>query len=263
VLVLAAHVATLVARHRFDAAWRRRIEVVVAIGVLPYAAMLRPLFDATRSRRGTFQAGFPFDLARAVFGHQYIAVALLGGLTLYALSHAAVRSPLLPAIAVVGVASLLIWIVFHPLDLYPRFLVWLVPAVALAAATAVARHRVLALVAIAAVLAMAVSQASSWTTDPIASRQAARIVETARLEGRTPCAAGYSSELILGYTRRVRSVFTAGELDGCDSLFAVVDGSGVRVSSLGCHFTRADTLPGRTKVVVFSNPTRISRPASC
>lgn len=263
VLVLAAHVATLAARHRFDAAWRRRIEVVVAIGALPYAAMLRPLFESTRDRRGTFQPGFPVDFAREVLGQRYVAVALLAALTIYALSYAAVRRPLLPATAVVGIALLLIWIVLHPLDLYPRFLVWLVPAVALAAASAVARHRVLALAATVAVLAMALSQAASWTADPIASRQTARIVETARLEGRTPCAAGYSSELILGYTRRVRSVFTVAGLGGCDSLFADVDASGVRVHDLSCHFTRAETLPGRTKIVVFSDPTPSSFTARC
>lgn len=255
ILVLAAHVATLVVRHRFDAAWRRRVEVVVAIGALPYAAMLRPLLEATRDRRGTFEAGFPVDVVRAIFGQQYVAVALLAALTIYALSFAAVRRPLLPATAIVGIALLLIWIVLHPLDLYPRFVVWLVPAVALAAASAIARHRVLALVAIVAVVAMAFSQASSWTTDPIASRQAARIVEEARLNGRTPCGAGYSSELIVGYTPRVRSVYTARELEGCDLLFADVDVSGVLVSSLSCHFARADTLAGRTKIVVFSNPT--------
>ena len=262
ILVLAAHVATLVTRHRFDAAWRRRVEAVVVIGALPYAAMVRPLFEVTRDRPGRFEAGFPVDVARAVFGQQYFAVALLAALTIYALSFAAVRRPLLPAIAVIGIALLLIWIVLHPLDLYPRFLVWLVPAVALAAASAVARHRVLSPAAIVAVVAMALSQAPSWTTDPIASRQTARIVDAARLAGRTPCGAGYSSELIIGYTRRARSVFTVSELHGCDLLFADVDLSGVRLSGFRCHFERADTLPGRTKIVVFSTPSSVA-PTAC
>jgi hypothetical protein len=263
VLVLAAHVATLTSQRRFDAAWRRRIEVVVAIGALPYAAMLRALYESVRTRRGTFQPRFPVDVARAVLGQQYVAVAALAALTICALSVAADRRPLQPAVVVVAAAMLAIWLVMHPLDLYPRFLVWLVPAVAVAAAAAIGRRPMLASVAILATLAMAFSQASSWTTDPIASRQLARIVERARAEGQTPCAAGYSSEVILGYTRRVRSVFTVSQLAGCDSLFADTDTSSVQVREFRCRFARADTLPGLTKIVVFSEPAPTPANARC
>lgn len=258
VLVLAAHIAALLAQRRFDAAWRRRIEVVIAIGALPYAAMLRPLFDATRNRRGTFQPRFPIDAARALLGHEILAVVVLASLTLYALSIAQVRRPLRPAAGVVVIMLLGIWIVLHPLDLYPRFLVWLVPAVAIAAAAAIARRPVLVPLAVVAIIAMALPQAASWTRDPIASRQTAQIVEVTRAEGRTPCAAGYSTEVILGYTQRVRSVFTPSQLVGCDMLFADADSATAEMQELGCHFKRRVTLSGQTEMIVFSD--RNARP---
>ena len=263
VIVLAAHLAALMAQRRFDSGWRRRIEAVVVIGALPYAAMLRPLFDSTRNRRGAFEPGFPIDAARAVLGQQYLAVVLLGALTICALSVAAVRRPLLPAIAVIMVALLAIWIVLHPLDLYPRFLVWLVPAVAVAAAAAIAHRPLLVPIAIVAIVAMAVPQASTWTTDPIASRHFAQMVDAARVDGQTPCAAGYSTEAILGYTPRVRSVFTASQLVGCDSLFADVDTSAAQIRTLSCNFAQQRTLPGRTKIVVFTQPDSSRIPAAC
>jgi uncharacterized membrane protein len=252
--VLAAHVATLLAQHRLDTRWRRRVEVVIAIGALPYAAMLRPLFDATRSRRGAFQPGFPIEAVRGILGQQYLAVAILAVLTIYALCLPAVRRPLQPAAAVIVIALLTVWVVLHPLDLYPRFLIWIVPAVAIATASTVARRPLLTPIAAVAILAMVLSQSASWTTDPIASRQAAEIVERARANGKTPCAAGYSTEVILGYTRRVRSVFNASQLAGCDTMFADLDTSGAQIRELGCHFEHEDLLPGLTKIVVFSTP---------
>jgi hypothetical protein len=233
------------------------------IGVLPYAAMLRALYESARNRRGTFQPRFPFDVARAVLGQQFLAVAVLAALTIYALSVAGIRRPLLPGAAVVAAALLAIWMVLHPLDLYPRFVVWLVPAVALAAAAAIARRPMLAPVAILAILAMVVSQASSWTTDPIASRQVARMVETTRARGQTPCAVGYGSEIILGYTRRVRSVLTVSQLAGCDLLFADADTSGVDIRRLSCHFAQEAKLAGLTSILVLTHPETTRRTTTC
>ena len=262
VLVLAAHLATLMAQHRFDSAWRRRTAAVVAVGVLPYAAMLRALLASTRDRHGAFAPGFPIDAARAVLGQQPVAVIMLAALAIFALSVSTVRRSLRPAGLAIAIALLTIWIVLHPLDLYPRFLVWLVPAVAIGAAASVARRPPLAPLAIVAILAMALSQATSWTTDPIASRHVARLVETARASGQTPCAAGHNTEVILGYTRPVRSVFTVAQLSGCDLLFADADTSARKIDQFSCYFTTRETLPGRIEIVVLAHAaTMPDRPA--
>jgi MFS family permease len=262
VLVLAAHVATLAARRRFDRAWRQRVEVVVAIGVIPYVAMLRTLLESTRNRRGTFRPGFPLDATRALLGQQWVAVALLAALTIYAVSFPGLRRALRPAAAVVAVALVAIWVGLHPLDLYPRFLVWLVPAVALAAACAVARRRALTPLALVAVAAMAISQVGTWTADPSASRQLAREVESARAHGQTPCAVASSGEVILGYTQRIRSVFQPSQLAGCDALYADTAIAAL-ARGLICHFEHHAALPGPTPVVVYTEPVGVPADTRC
>jgi hypothetical protein len=251
-LVLGAHIVALVSMKRFDVAWRRRIEGADAIGVLPYAAMLRQLLIVARSRPGTLEARFPLDAARAILGQEYVAVALLAGLVVTAVVLSPTRCVAWPPAAVVGVSLLLIWLVLHPLDLYPRFLVWLVPAVAFGAGAAVARHPRLALVALVAVGLMIATQLSSWTRDPIASRQAAQLVEDSRARGETPCAAGYSGEVILGYTRKIRAVFTSTQLVRCDLLLADTDTPAAELRTLGCRFERETTLPGSSPIRVYS-----------
>lgn len=262
-LVLAAHIAILISAHRWDTAWRRRIEGVIAIGAVPYVATLRQLIDTTRTRKGYFEPDFPFVAARELLGHQYVAVAAFVVLAAMAFSTYAVRRRLGLAFLAIAVELVVVWVVLHPFDLYPRFVVWLVPAIALAAASAVA-HRpwTLALVAVA-FGAMVLSQTSTWTTDPVASRQMAAIVETARASGQQPCAAGYSSEVILGYTRAVPSARTVRELEGCDLVFGVVDSSVHQLAEFRCHFTHRNVLPGRSEIVVLTGPTSSVPTGAC
>jgi hypothetical protein len=252
--VLAGHVILATKQGRLDRTWRRRFEGVVAIGLLPYAAMLRSLLASTRDRKGTFQPAFPLDASRELLGHQYVAVFVIGALAVYALSRPSLLHRYAPAAAVVAAGLVMIWVGVHPLDLYPRFLVWLIPAVALAVGSAVARQPKLALVVAIAVVAMLASQITTWNTDPIASRQLAHIVEASRAAGRRPCAEGYSSEILLGYTRPVRSVTTTSQLSGCDLVFIELGSSGSGSAALECRFRREETLAGLTKVVVFSQP---------
>jgi hypothetical protein len=259
-LVLAAHIAILISERRWDTAWRRRIEAVIAIGAVPYVATLRQLFDAARTRKGYFETDFPLVAARELLGHQFVAVIALAVLTTMAFSTYGVRRRLGLAFAAIAIELLIVWVVLHPFDLYPRFVVWLVPAVALAAAAAVA-HRpwTLAIVGLA-VGAMVISQTATWSTDPVASRQMARIVEAVRANGQQPCAAGYSTEVLLGYTRAVPSARTVRELEGCDLVFGVVDSSARQLAEFRCHFAHRDVLAGQSKIVVLTRPTA-SRPS--
>lgn len=254
VVVLAAHVAVLIAAHHCDGAWRRRIEGLIAIGVLPYVTTFRQLIQSAHTRSGTFQPRFPLVAARELLGHEYVAVIALGTLIVCAFSAFGVPRRLGSASAAIATELVIVWVVLHPLDLYPRFVVWLVPAVAVGAAFAVARRPWALTLASIAVVAMVLSQASSWTTDPIASRQVARIVEAARASGAQPCAAGYSGEVILGYTRPVPSAETTSELAGCDLVFGDVDTSERELAAFACHFAHRETLPGISKIVVLTQP---------
>jgi hypothetical protein len=254
VLVLGAHIAVLVAERRFDRAWRRRIAAAVGIGALPYLGMANALVVTSRARKGTFLASFPTDAAREVLGHDAVAVVVFGALAGFALASVGWRRGLAPATATIALALLAIWIVLHPLDLYPRFVVWLVPAVALAAAWAVARRRVVAIAVAVGVVAMALSQVGSWTTQPIASREIAQIVDHTRAAGRVPCATGDNGEVLAAYTKAVARVDTTGEEAGCDLVFGMPQTSGPLLHSLACRFTKHAVLGGTVKIVVLSQP---------
>jgi hypothetical protein len=256
VLVLAAHLAMLLRDRRLDAVWRRRIAVTVTIGALPYLGMVSQLLSTTRKRKGAFLPHFPLDAGREVLGHELVAVAVFGALVVLALATVGWRRGPGPAIATISLALLAIWVIMHPLDLYPRFLVWLVPAVALAVAFAVAHHpRLSLLLAIAVALtAMVLPQIAAWTTDPVASREIARLVDRARAHGLTPCATGANGELLAGYTSAVRSVTTPTDAAGCDLLFGMPETSAAILRSVACHFEAHAVLPGTVSIVVMTHP---------
>jgi hypothetical protein len=142
--------------------------------------------------------------------------------------------------------------------------VWLVPAVGLAAAFAVAHHaRLTLLIAISvAITAMVVPQIGSWTTDPVASREIARIVEQTRARGHEPCATGSNAEVLAGYTDAVRAVTTPAEIGGCDLLFGIPQTSGALLGQLACRFAAHTVLPGTVSIVVTTQPVG-SRPVPC
>jgi hypothetical protein len=256
VLVLAAHVVMLLSDRRFDAAWRKRIAAVVGIGALPYVGLAGQLFRTARERKGTFLPSFPYDAGREVLGHELVAVVVFGALAVLALTTVGWRRGPAPAIATITVAILAIWIVAHPLDLYPRFLVWLVPMVAVAAAFAVAHHpRLSLLIAVAvALVAMVLPQIGSWNTDPIASRTVAQSVERARAHGLTPCATGANGEVLAGYTSAVRTVATPAGVAGCDLLFGMPETSGTLLREVACRYTQRSVLPGIVSIIVMTHP---------
>jgi hypothetical protein len=262
VLVLAAHVAVLLVDRRFDTAWRRRVATIIAIGALPYIGMARALIDTARGRRGSFLPSFPGDAAREVLGHEPIAVVVFTALVAIALASVGWHRGLAPAIATLTVALLAIWLVLHPLDLYPRFVVWLVPAVALAAARVVGRRPQLAAAVVLAVVVMVLSQAASWTTQPIASRQIASIVEQARADGLVPCATRFNGDVLAAYTRPVKRVESAAQADHCDLLFGMPEISGPLLRELACRFTTHRVLAGTVSIVVLSRPDP-NRPLTC
>jgi hypothetical protein len=253
-LVLAAHVATLIARRALDRDWRLRLVAAVIIGLLPYVQMINALADTAQSRRGTFDARFPLTAGRAILGQQYVAVVIIGVIVLVVLGFAARQRALLPAIIVIAVALFVVWVVLHPFDLYPRFLVWLVPAAAVAVAVAVNRRAYVALIVLVAVIAMISSEARTWNADPVPSRAVAQRIVADRAAGRVPCAVGTSYEIVEGYTTRTRSVNNDAQLAGCDSLFGLVHVATDDPMSFGCHFAHKEALKGVMSAEYYTDP---------
>jgi hypothetical protein len=104
------------------------------------------------------------------------------------------------AVAAVLGAVTVIWLM-APRFLYPRFFLWLSPAVAVAVAIAVARRPIL----VALVLVLVGLQVHTvWprlTSDPYPNRQAARIFDAVRAHGGIPCAIdSYTGQRMIGYT---------------------------------------------------------------
>lgn len=262
VIVLAAHVVTLLCDRRFDTAWRKRVAAVVVVGVLPYVGMMHALITTSRARKGVFLGSFPGDAAREVLGHDLVAVVVFGALAAFALAAMGWRRALAPAVATITAALFVIWVVLHPLDLYPRFVVWLVPAVALAAAWAVGRRPKLAAAVALGVAVMVLSQVGSWTTDPIASRRIAHVVEQARAHGLEPCATGSNTEVLSGYTGAVKRVTKPGQVDHCDLLFGMPETSGPLLGRVACRFRRYSVLVGTVDIIVMTDPDP-GRPVPC
>jgi hypothetical protein len=156
-----------------------------------------------------------------------------------------------------------VWGIVHPLDLGSRFLVWLVPVVAIAAAWAVAQRPVLVVVAAVAIGSMVVSEIPTWNSDPIPSRQIAHIVEATRAAGRQPCAISYSSDVLRGYTGVVPTVTTVGDLKGCDLVFGQVDYFSPQIARFRCYFARSETLAAKTPIVVMLDPLNSAQTAGC
>jgi len=253
-LVLAAHVVTLLVDRRFDRTWVRRIGGVVVVGALPYLGMVSELRAAMRARHGDFVPGFPASTAREVLGHDVIAYVLLGAVVAYVAVRVAWRRALAPAVVTIACAVTAIWIGLHPLDLYPRFLVWLVPVVAAAAAWFVARHpRGIALVAIA-ILAMIVTDATAWNTAPIASRAVAQTVEQARADHLRPCATNWDGNVLAGYTDAVTSVKLPASALACDVVFGIAQRSSALLGQIACGYRTVRVLPGTLSIVELSHP---------
>lgn len=214
--VVGAHVAFVAARGRpIGRMWRIRWYAAGLLGALSYLGIAGDMAAASQGRGRDFDPSFPGSLGRALLGTHPLAVGLLGAVVAVAAWITRSRRDLtLPATAV-AMFTTVAWVLLAPLDLYPRFFVWLAPGVALAAAVAV---RWKAALIVPAVLSMAVTagdQVRSWRTDDRSIPNAALAVEQARRAGDVPCAIG--GEALLAYTAPPTEVVPT-DLTGCDVL---------------------------------------------
>ncbi|MBK5222383.1 MAG: glycosyltransferase family 39 protein [Acidimicrobiia bacterium] len=191
--VMTGHVGFLYSTNRVTQRWRTSLLGGLVMGSALYVGVLRTMVQAPRGRE--FRPYFPLNLTWELLGGATIAVLATGLLLGVGSWHR--RSTVHAPVAAFAVAALLgPWLILRPLDLYPRFYVWVVPAVAIIAACAVHRHRRLALVAFLAGGVALWAQVPTWTADPLAAREAARAV--ASIEGDV-CILGWSGEAVMAY----------------------------------------------------------------
>ncbi len=220
-LVLLAHVAIVLARRRFDARWIRRWLAGLALGMfIGAAAFLNIAREALRGKHGSFQGGFPHVLAKSLLGDQPVAMLAVGILVAWALWSARGRREILIGLGAILMAIMVIWAVVRPQFLFPRFLVFLVPAVAFAAAAVVARQRYAVLLVVVAVLAMFVDERPNWGLPPLPTAEAAALVEAGRAAGVRVCGYEYSGQALLAYIRPPPPLLRPSHAAGCDIVIA-------------------------------------------
>jgi predicted membrane-bound mannosyltransferase len=249
-LLVVGHVAIVVARRKFDAEWAAVWFSALLFGLSAYAAIASRMLGSASNEHGLFQPGFPAAAARALLGSSALAVALLAALLLYAAVRKVPRELLLGS-ATVALALAAVWL-SSPQDLYPRFLVWLVPGIALLVASATRRSRAALLLACVAVAATVHLDSRYWTTDPVPSLRAAQTVDAARSDNDRPCVLPNIRGALMGYTRSPAEISNPAQFRSCGIVLGTAfDAHSVRVAARAA-FPYHWRLPAETPYIIYS-----------
>jgi len=167
--------------------WRLAGAVGFVAGLACYAGMIHEM-----GRKGrVFRPRFPIDAGWELLGGGIIAAIALSCLLLLALRQRP-PTPILLGAAVTSLGVFGPWLL-APVDLYPRFVYYAVPALALAASAAVKYDRRLFIVGFIAAVAMLAPSLRTWTHDELPNRQLAQVAR-----GRV-CGVGYPVEALRWY----------------------------------------------------------------
>jgi hypothetical protein len=252
----AAQVGVVAARGERTGRWAARFGSAFVLGGMAYVEIGPGMVDSAQDEAHHFRPRFPLTLAHALLGGTAIAVAatavlfFLGIITLR-------RRELLVATGILVALFLLIWLVVQPFDLYPRFLVWLVAAVALVAAAAVARWRFTLPLVVAAVAALVVVDVRDWTENPLPDRQAALLIRDARALGDRVCVLPLVRGSLLAYTRAPREVTSARNFARCDVVVGTLADSRTLLFAARRDFSHDWTLTAETPYFVYSRTSRM------
>src|SRR2546430_4419603 len=169
-----------------------------------------------------FYPTFPRDLVLFLVGAPvllpvglWLAVVLLGVWVVR--REAALWAAVAVLVVVVGV----LWLGLKPAFLYPRFFVFLVPALGYLMAAAIARWWVLAPIVLLGAAAAAVGQATDYSRDPLALPQAAAAVERIHASGGRACVIHSDEQVLAAYTNQFTVVTRPEQLAGCDAVVVV------------------------------------------
>ncbi|TMD98138.1 MAG: hypothetical protein E6I72_03955 [Chloroflexi bacterium] len=248
-VVLVCHVAWIATRRsRSDLlrpvpAWAGAAAIGIAANATIYFEELTrhglppPLFNPTFPRDlALFLVGAPVLLPVAL----WVAVLGLGLWTQW-------RRPWLwTTLAVVSAAVVVLWLGLRPAFLYPRFFVFLVPAIAYLMAAAIARWWVLGPVVVVGAVAAVIGQAPTYVEDPLALPQAAAAVEQVHRSGQTACVVHSDEQVLSAYTSNFDVVTNADQLEHCDVVVVVSWGV-----DLGLRDEAARRFPGLTTLPAY------------
>jgi hypothetical protein len=163
------------------------------------------------------------------------------------------RSPWLwSTIAVVAAVVAILWLGVRPGFFYPRFFIFLVPAVAYLMASAIRRWWVLGPVVVAGSIAAIISQAPGYTQDPLALPQAAAAVERLHSSGARVCVIHSDEQVLSAYTTGFTVVTRPEQLAGCDAVVVVSWGVDLALRDEAAQeFPRLTTLQAYYPAVVL------------
>ena len=218
-VVLVCHAAWLLRR------WRELWPAWIGAGAIGVGANAN-IYYLELTRNGLppplFNPTFPRDLALFLIGAPVLLpVALWFATTLLGLWVVRREVWLWTTAAVIVAAVLVLWLVVKPAFLYPRFFIFLVPAVGYVMAAAIARWWVLAPVVLLGAAAAVLGQSADYLKDPLALPQAAAAVGQLRADGKTPCVVHSDEQILTAYTSDFKVVTEAGQLAGCDAVVVV------------------------------------------
>ena len=192
-VVVLAHAGWVVRRRRTELrAWTEAVAVGGLLAAPVYLIMLPTMASAAGER--VFHGSFPIDAAAELFGSRAVGVVGVGVLVVLALRRPTTR-PMVVAIAVVLTS---VWLVLQPLNLFARFLVWLVPLMAMVVGSVVGHSRIrLALVAL--LLLVPLGSTIDRLDRDSGIRDAARVALALQHDGLHVCAVGYIWESFTAY----------------------------------------------------------------
>jgi hypothetical protein len=253
-VVLVCHAVWVLVKRRSEA---RRLALAWLAAAAIGAAANAGIYLIELTQHGLpppyFNATFPRDLLLFLVGAPvllpvglWLATLLLGAWTQRR------EVWLWSTLAVVVVVVAILWLAVRPAFLYPRFFVFLVPAIAFLVAAAVARWWVLAPVVIAGAVAAVVGQAPTYLVDPLALPQAAAAAERMHRAGETACVIHSDEQVLSAYTSEFRVVTQTGDLAGCDAVVVVSWGVDLQLRDEAAReFPSLTTLPAYYPAVVL------------
>jgi hypothetical protein len=248
-IVVAAHVAYLLARRPLD---RRRVADValgVAVGGIAYIGLWRAMIDGAEERGNRYRPEFPSDLARDLLGRHSVAITALAILAAVAGWTLVRRRELVAALTLPVVLVWFVWQVVQPTDLYPRFLIAAALPLAATVAWSVHRHGWLAPLAVTGAVFALVTQRDDLRREP-PIRDAAVVVASARELGLRPCAMGFPA--IGAYTEAPPRYTNISQVPDCDVVVQVNVFGDPRMEQLKAVYPHAWVFRGQRVVSTVS-----------
>ncbi len=234
----------------------RLIPALIAAGLIGVAANAT-IYYLELTRHGLpapyFYPTFPRDLVLFLLGAPvllsvavWVPVAALGLWTVLG------KPWVWAVIGVVAAAVAVLWLALQPAFLYPRFFIFLVPALGWVMASAIRRWWVLGPVVLIGAVAAIAGEAPTYTTDPLALRQAAAAIERIHASGGRACVIHSDEQILSGYTTDFTVVTRPDQLAECDAVVVVSWGVDVGLRDQAAQeFPRLTTLEAYYPAVVL------------